>query len=356
MKLKKELNLAAGFFSEKQIFLLFDILLLSGHIIYVIIFHMLGVRQMERYNYFSVTFYLIMLYFLHKKNNSAPFLYATLVEVTIHSCLGAYYLGWIAGFTQMLLCIIPVPFYINPNEKKLPYLLSSLDVLIFISMRIYMTDKTFPYSFSSGKTNIVFIYNTICSFVLIIYISSIYIFTNEKNRREAKAQNENLQRLATIDPLTELFNRRAMMDFIKVIQANARKANKEYVLCLGDIDDFKHVNDSYGHDAGDKVLKTVSQIIAQTVPAEGYVCRWGGEEILFVVPFAGKEDGVRIAQDICTRISSSVFDVGGGSFSISMTFGVYSVKPDENYDSGISKADKLLYKGKSHGKNCVVSE
>lgn len=124
-------------------------------------------------------------------------------------------------------------------------------------------------------------------------------------------------------------------------------------MCLGDIDDFKHVNDTYGHEVGDEVLRVVSDVIAGNVPSEGYVCRWGGEEILFVVPNTDTESCEKIAKSICQKIHECTFKENSRSFNISMTFGVYSVTPNENYDEGISKVDKLLYKGKNQGKTAL---
>ena len=92
------------------------------------------------------------------------------------------------------------------------------------------------------------------------------------------------------------------MDFIKKIESNSRRTNSVYSMCLGDIDDFKHVNDTYGHEVGDKVLRAVSDVIAGNVPSEGYVCRWGGEEILFVVPNTDTESCEKIAKSICQKI------------------------------------------------------
>ena len=357
MKIKKEINLFAGMFTAEEIYRCGDIILLLGHILYLALFRWLGVYQMVYYNYFSVAFYAIMYVLLrYQKIGKTVFTYLVLVEIIVHACMGAYYIGWIAGFTQIMLCIIPIPFYITPNRKTVPYLLSSLDIVMFIIMRLAMADRVVPYSFPTHKVNIVYIYNTVCSFVIIIYVSSIYIFTNEHNKRDAKAQTEKLQRLATIDPLTQLFNRRAMMDFIKMIESNSRRTGSSYSLCLGDIDDFKHVNDTYGHDVGDKVLRSVSDVIAKNVPSEGYVCRWGGEEILFIVPNIDTEKCENIAKNICQKINECTFEENSQTFRVSMTFGVYSVTPEENYDEGISKVDKLLYKGKKQGKNCVVSK
>lgn len=357
MKIKKEINLFAGMFTADEIYRYGDIILLLGHIIYLVLFYRFGVYQMVYYNYFSVAFYAVMYFLLHfKKIGKMSFTYLVLGEIIVHACMGAYYIGWSAGFTQIMLCIIPIPFFIAQNRKAIPYILSSFDVVVFIVMRIIVTNRVAPYSFDTSRENILYIYNTLCSFIIIIYVSSIYIFTNEHNKREAKAQNEKLQKLATIDPLTQLFNRRAMMDFIKKIESNSRRTNSVYSMCLGDIDDFKHVNDTYGHEVGDKVLRAVSDVIAGNVPSEGYVCRWGGEEILFVVPNTDTESCEKIAKSICQKIHECTFKENSRSFNISMTFGVYSVTPNENYDEGISKVDKLLYKGKNQGKNCVVSK
>lgn len=357
MKIKKEINLFAGMFTAEKIYRYGDIILLLGHIIYLVLFYRFGVYQMVYYNYFSVAFYAVMYFLLHfKKIGKMSFTYLVLGEIIVHACMGAYYIGWSAGFTQIMLCIIPIPFFISQNRKAIPYILSSFDVVVFIVMRIIVTNRVAPYSFDTNRENILYIYNTLCSFIIIIYVSSIYIFTNEHNKREAKAQNEKLQKLATIDPLTQLFNRRAMMDFIKKIESNSRRTNSVYSMCLGDIDDFKHVNDTYGHEVGDEVLRVVSDVIAGNVPSEGYVCRWGGEEILFVVPNTDTESCEKIAKSICQKIHECTFKENSRSFNISMTFGVYSVTPNENYDEGISKVDKLLYKGKNQGKNCVVSK
>ena len=284
MKIKKEINLFAGMFTAEEIYRYGDIILLLGHIIYLVLFYRFGVYQMVYYNYFSVAFYAVMYFLLHfKKIGKISFTYLVLGEIIVHACMGAYYIGWSAGFTQIMLCIIPIPFFISQNRKAIPYILSSFDVVVFIVMRIIVTNRVAPYSFDTNRENILYIYNTLCSFIIIIYVSSIYIFTNEHNKREAKAQNEKLQKLATIDPLTQLFNRRAMMDFIKKIESNSRRTNSVYSMCLGDIDDFKHVNDTYGHEVGDKVLRAVSDVIADILT----LC--GGVHNFDFVP-----DGIRI--------------------------------------------------------------
>ena len=108
----------------------------------------------------------------------------------------------------------------------------------------------------------------------------------------------------------------------------------------------KKATDNYFTSAGTKAVKGGMQDMVAG----------GGEEILFVVPNTDTESCEKIAKSICQKIHECTFKENSRSFNISMTFGVYSVTPNENYDEGISKVDKLLYKGKNQGKNCVVSK
>ena len=178
MKIKKEINLFAGMFTAEEIYRYGDIILLLGHIIYLVLFYRFGVYQMVYYNYFSVAFYAAMYFLLHfKKIGKMSFTYLVLGEIIVHACMGAYYIGWSAGFTQIMLCIIPIPFFISQNRKAIPYILSSFDVVVFIVMRIIVTNRVAPYSFDTNRENILYIYNTLCSFIIIIYVSSIYILS-----------------------------------------------------------------------------------------------------------------------------------------------------------------------------------
>ncbi len=162
---------------------------------------------MVYYNYFSVAFYAAIYFLLHfKKIGKMSFTYLVLGEIIVHACMGAYYIGWSAGFTQIMLCIIPIPFFISQNRKAIPYILSSFDVVVFIVMRIIVTNRVAPYSFDTNRENILYIYNTLCSFIIIIYVSSIYIFSQMSiTSVKQKAQNEKLQKARYYRPTHPAF-------------------------------------------------------------------------------------------------------------------------------------------------------
>lgn len=167
MKIKKEINLFAGMFTADEIYRYGDIILLLGHIIYLVLFYRFGVYQMVYYNYFSVAFYAAMYFLLRfKKIGKISFTYLVLSEIIAHACMGAYHIGWSAGFTQIMLCIIPIPFFLAPNRKAIPYILSSFDVVVFIVMRIIVTNRVAPYSFNTSRENILYIYNILYAALL----------------------------------------------------------------------------------------------------------------------------------------------------------------------------------------------
>lgn len=343
--------------TEKQIYLFGDILFLIGHISYLIMFHLLGVVPMQRYNYFSVFFYALMIYPILRVKERSLFVFVVLMEIIIHSGLSAYFVGCGKGFELFLLFIVPIPFFMPLRSVHAPYVMSALDFALLILLRLYDMGNSAPFTIEAGwHSTIVYLMNVFFGFVIIIYISSIYLFSREILQFKMKAQNESLQKLASVDPLTQLFNRRAMGDFLKLIKSASEASGKTYVVGLGDIDDFKHINDTYGHDAGDDVLRSVSDIFAKNIPSEGYVCRWGGEEILFAVPSADSQRGKELGEKIRGDIAAKKYRSEKGEFSVSVTIGICEASPGEDYEHIISIADKRLYKGKQNGKNQVVTE
>ena len=357
-KIKRELSLAlSSRLNTKFVHTFSTGFLLFGHIGYLIAFFIFKIYPMAFLNVFSVCFYTVMLLMNMRTEQYSNVLLLEEIEIMVHSLAGTYYIGWDAGFALFFIGNASIPFFGNFRKHLTPFVIAGLNMIAFIAARINLYNWAAPYHLNKTYLmNGLYIYNALASFFIVIFISSYSIFMREMMADNMKKKNEHLQRLATIDPLTQLFNRRAMMEYIKLIEKNSRKSNESYSLCISDIDDFKKINDTYGHDAGDEVLKTVSSIFVSIVPTEGYVCRWGGEEILFALPTGGGYAAVIAAEKIRKEIEAHRFDIDGRQFTVTMTFGVCKVKPDENYDSGISRADKFLYEGKHAGKNRVITE
>ena len=165
-----------------------------------------------------------------------------------------------------------------------------------------------------------------------------------------------LDALSRIDPLTKLSNRRDILEKLDSEQAEYERYGKTFVVVMGDIDYFKKINDSFGHDTGDFVLKNVANIIKEQLRRVDHLARWGGEEFLIILPETNLLGGAKVAEKIRSAIEQSRFHFLENSLKVSMSFGVSShVGKGTNLDELIKKADQLLYQAKDSGRNKVVS-
>lgn len=129
--------------------------------------------------------------------------------------------------------------------------------------------------------------------------------------------------------------------------------NHDMSLIIIDIDSFKKVNDTYGHNIGDKALVQLSNALLKTLRNIDIVCRWGGEEFMVLLPTADLEASMLLANKIRTFVSNINIDIIG---NITVSCGVSQVRSGESMEEAISRADKALYLAKKSGKNCVQSE
>ena len=121
-----------------------------------------------------------------------------------------------------------------------------------------------------------------------------------------------------------------------------------------DIDFFKKVNDSYGHDIGDKVLAGVAQALVENVTEDCLVSRWGGEEFLIVFPDMNGDEARAMLDKIRSRIKKIVFETGSSNFSITVTYGLAEYGFDGDAEAVVKEADGKLYLGKENGRDQIV--
>lgn len=344
--------------SPKYVYLFADICCLIVHIVFIFYFRYIGVTEMMYFNFFSSALYLGFSFLIFNVENVTPMLCIALFEIVVHAVAATVYVGWGYGFAMFLVCIAPVPFFVEFKRVMTPYIITPVIVTVFMLLKFYTVDDAHVIYPDFDKTSqlVLYTFNSFFAFLMIICIAAIYKISKQISQHQLKAKNETLSRLATIDPLTRLFNRRAMMDFFKQIQRNAAAADSRYIIAMGDIDNFKQVNDTYGHAYGDMVLKQISEAMSILVPSEGYVCRWGGEELLFVIPNTGIEAGTRVAAQIRSELEAMSFSCGADTFGVTITIGVCECGKDLSYEEGLKIADQYLYYGKKHGRNCVINK
>ena len=168
--------------------------------------------------------------------------------------------------------------------------------------------------------------------------------------------HEEIYRLTILDPLTELHNKRYLLEFL--VREIARAARHERPLCLAmmDIDHFKKINDSFGHLAGDHVLRTLGKLIKPKLRQEELVARYGGEEFVFVLPESTLEEAARFAERMRALVEAVECEFEGKPIATTASFGVARLRGECPPETLLSAADRELYKAKEAGRNRVMIE
>ncbi len=166
---------------------------------------------------------------------------------------------------------------------------------------------------------------------------------------------EHQYKLATTDGLTELYNHRYFQDQMRMQIANCQRYNTEFSMIIIDIDHFKSFNDTYGHQAGDAVLKQVAQTLKNNSRATDIVCRYGGEEMSIILTNTDKEEAMKKAERVCSAVAERVFKLSATqTVHVTISVGVSTFPEDgETPQQIIEIADQGLYYAKEHGRNQV---
>jgi diguanylate cyclase (GGDEF)-like protein/PAS domain S-box-containing protein len=167
------------------------------------------------------------------------------------------------------------------------------------------------------------------------------------------ALRRSLEQQSLRDPLTNLFNRRYFNEQLAIEFERANRSRSSLALQMVDIDHFKRINDRFGHEAGDRVLRMVSDILAQNARSGDIVCRWGGEEFLILMPGSNAAAAKRRADEIRARINDQIEIVGGTRVSVSIGVASYPEHASDP-DGLIDVSDRALYAAKGAGRNRVT--
>ena len=178
---------------------------------------------------------------------------------------------------------------------------------------------------------------------------------SDSNRR-LKVETDKFRRLSTVDPLTQIYNRFGIDQIISNIMSSKEsyaEATSLFSLIIIDIDHFKRINDTRGHDSGDLVLQRVAQIISNHVRQQDYVGRWGGEEFLVIQPYTDARDAMVMAEKLRGIIATSLFDPAN-PLAVTASFGVSEFRRGDDFGASFRRADVALYSSKAAGRNCCM--
>lgn len=334
----------------------YRLIYLSGaiiHTFFIILFAALNLKLLTAFNILSVFIYCIGSVTIKENKNTALWIVIFYGEIVGHAALCGISLDWSYGFSLYSLMVIPVSYYMtymDPNIKdprKFSTILACINVSVMTMSGLLTAYR--GYIDNDALAQIVSIFNfVVCAFIIAVF-SVIFIYEMHNNMENLRVKNDELNFLANYDALTNLRNRHRISDVFHIYE----NGTSPFCVILGDIDDFKRINDTYSHDCGDKVLVTISEIIKSNVGSGGVVCRWGGEEILIIV--SGKiETTLELAEKIRLIIQNQQISFQRKEIRVTMTFGFADYSEAVGIEKLISIADSRLYYGKKNGKNRVV--
>lgn len=181
----------------------------------------------------------------------------------------------------------------------------------------------------------------------ILFFAGIYFLFRYQN---LNIKTQMYRKMSMHDPMTNLYNRHGMSQIIDGHFLNTEMKKQLSILVI-DIDHFKAVNDTYGHDAGDMVITRVAEIIKTTLRKGDHVARWGGEEFLVITTSTNPENTMLVSENVRKAVEKASFFLGDNEVSITVSIGAENCLPDDDFDSIFERADKSLYRAKNEGRN-----
>lgn len=276
-------------------------------------------------------------------------------NVILATISGVALVGWDAGVWILLLGIIFANYFLAFNSKILTYGISLVELGILIVL--YFLYKDSPLAVPHWVAMTLNIVNTVFIFYAILRLAIFADIITSSGYQQERDEKEQLERLSKYDFLTGLLNRRTIEKMLKYELSTLREKNAKsnLVVMLGDIDNFKMINDTFGHEWGDTILKEVANTLLTIFRKDDYVCRWGGEEFLVVLP----NTKIDFIHKITSRLTKSINSVKlPDKSAVSMTFGMLVCinGATTDFEYIISRVDELLYQGKRAGKDRIEME
>lgn len=315
------------------------------HVGFCVIFALLNLWPLVAVNMLSCIFWVYIVWLAANSRPGIAVHLATL-EAVLHALLATLMLGPSFGF-HFYLWPVTILIALNPTVKFLhSALVSVLTIMVFGGLSTFVdTDRTAAYS-AQLVDGIFFLNILVSGFSMIL--------TGMLVRHMFSMQSHVLREHARTDELTQLYNRRHILEFLQNTEANRRRNHIPYSVCLCDLDHFKSVNDLYGHDTGDTILINFADFLKKSVRKTDCVARWGGEEFLVVLTNTAGNDAVVTMNNLLTRLRSEHRIEINEDKQLSMSVGVAEAMGETSVDEIVIRADQALYRAKEEGRDRVV--
>ena len=267
-------------------------------------------------------------------------------EMCLHVSVAVSMLGTGYGLQMILWSTMTFTTLKAGQKPWVNYTIGSAIVLQLILLYLFVPEFTELRPFK-GYEDVLFAVTSLFSasslMFVILRMKSIHI-------RQRKTLNKQIYN----DDLTKLYNRNFLYEVLEYELDFMKQARNPFCVCFGDIDFFKKVNDTFGHQVGDEVLVEVAKILTNSLRKSDVICRWGGEEFVMVLPRCDIEMAPRVIEKI--RQSLHANSLSSQQLKITMSFGIVELDPDHSLDEIFKQADRLLYQAKHNGRDRIEVE
>ncbi len=319
----------------------------SVHFGFIFLFAWAHVWPLSLFNVISVAMYGYAIFGLllgsqnKEKETDAKIGWIVFVELLSHNLLASYYLGRDSGFVYYIYVLVGLPFFVDAYDKKVYFSQKAAALLaVFVIVLCSCFDRN-----KTGISHQVISVMQYINLFLFLGITGLLSYAYADN---AQAYQRVLKEENGKDVLTGLFNRRYML------RRKASSSLSPFAVAILDIDFFKRVNDTHGHQCGDKVIRRIADIIRDALDATSIACRWGGEEFLVLFDDTDVAGIEQTLEDIRQQVENEAVLCGRKLIRVTVTAGVaYDLSQQCNFDGLLQHADEALYEGKEGGRNCL---
>lgn len=274
------------------------------------------------------------------------------VEVITFMTVNTILFGWNAGFHAYLLALASL-VYFNPFDKKqVMYIFSAVEAVMFFFLKIYTIYHVPVLDVGTKMRDIFYLMNYAGCFIIVVSGAAVSKVSADMTERRLEKKTQSLQSQADHDTLTRLFTRSYLIKHFHRVE----EKGMPFSIVMCDIDNFKKINDTYGHNCGDYILESIAGIIGNYSPENSIVTRWGGEEFILLLEDCDITKSRPLVEKIREKVAETKFVYKESHLHVTMTFGISTSMEQRDLTGLVELADNRMYVGKQNGKNRVVDD
>ena len=335
-----------------------------GHVLITLVFWWFAVDSMMWFNILISIPLFIAGHFLNRAGYSDITYSLCLSEVYVHQVIGIYLLGWEAGLQNLLFMLAPMAFFNASWSNRTQLACFTAVIVTYLIFQIALGDRRqyqlLPWQYQMLTTS-----SAIVGMMLFAMVLQYYVRTVAISQRKLISNQRQLEITANTDSLTQLLNRRGFNAKYQSAVEYCSRYGDDLALILFDIDNFKRVNDSHGHDCGDQVLIAVSRAAETCIRSTDTLARHGGEEFALLLPKTDLSNACKVAEKVRVAVENAQVAISGNKrLSCTISLGVShhnrsslttAINTKQLMESLLREADDALYQAKRTGKNRLVS-